>query len=130
MAYDMTQAASVQTILLDASGSGPLGAAKNLAIRLLTEARRSEQQIRLRQFSAPLPYAALAVRAAAIRNDETVLEPSGGTGSLEGFAKRAGGILMLNEVDPFRQRLLDVVFDAQVSGLWDLAEYDILLGAM
>ena len=116
MAYDMMQAAAVQTILLDASGSNPLGDAKNLATRLLTETRRSEQQIRLQQFSTPLPYAALAVRAAAICKGETVLEPSAGTGSLAGLMKRAGGILMLNEVDPFRQRLLDVVFDAQASG--------------
>ncbi|MDG2259966.1 MAG: methylase, partial [Paracoccaceae bacterium] len=116
MAYDMMQAAAVQAILTDASGSDPLGDAKNLATRLLTETRRSEQQIRLQQFSTPLPYAALAVRAAAIRKGETVLEPSAGTGSLAGFAKRAGAKLMLNEVDPFRQRLLDVMFDAQASG--------------
>jgi hypothetical protein len=116
MAYDMMQAAAVQTLFLDASGSDPLDVAKNLAMRLLTETRRSEQQIRLQQFSTPLPYAALAVCAAAIRNGETVLEPSAGTGSLAGFAERAGAKLMLNEVDPFRQRLLDVVFDAQASG--------------
>ena len=116
MAYDMMQAAAVQAILTDASGSDPLGAAKNLAMRLLTETRRSEQQISLQQFSTPLPYAALAVRAAAIRNGETVLEPSAGTGSLAGLMKRAGGILMLNEVDPFRQRLLDAVFDVQATG--------------
>ena len=116
MAYDLMQTAAVQTIFSDASGSDALGAAKNLASRLLTETRRTEQQIRLQQFSTPLPYAALAVRAAAIRKGETVLEPSAGTGSLAGFAERAGAELMLNEVDPFRQRLLDVVFDAQVTG--------------
>jgi len=93
---------AVQTLCLDASGSDPLGDAKNLAMRLLTETRRSEQQIRLQQFSTPLPYAAFAVRAAAIRSGETMLEPSAGTGSLAGFAKRAGAKLMLNEVDPFR----------------------------
>ncbi|MBM1434599.1 strawberry notch family protein, partial [Sulfitobacter mediterraneus] len=116
MAYDMMQTAAVQAIFTDASGSAPLGTAKKLAMRLLTETRRSEQQIRLQQFSTPLPYAALAVRAAAIRTGETVLEPSAGTGSLAGFAKRAGAILMLNEVDPFRQRLLDVVFDGEATG--------------
>jgi hypothetical protein len=116
MAFDMMQTAAVQTLSLDASGSDPLGAAKNLATRLLTETRRSEQQIRLQQFSTPLPYATLAVRAAAIRNGETVLEPSAGTGSLAGFAKWAGAKLMLNEVDPFRRWLLDVVFDAQATG--------------
>lgn len=126
MAYDMMQAAAVQTLFLDASGSDPLGAAKNIATRLLTETRRSEQQIRLQQFSTPLPYAALAVRGAAIRQGETVLEPSAGTGSLAGFAKRAGAKLMLNEVDPFRRRLLDVVFDAQASVL-DAEHIDDLL---
>ena len=85
-------------------------------MRLLTETRRSEQQIRLQQFSTPLPFAALAVRAAAIRKGETVLEPSAGTGSLAGFAKREGAKLMLNEVDPFRQCLLDVVFDGEATG--------------
>lgn len=116
MAYDMMQAAAVQAIFTDASGSDLLGTAKNIAMRLLTETRRSEQQIRLQQFSTPLPYAALAVRAAAIRTGETVLEPSAGTGSLAGFAKREGVKLMLNEVDPFRQRLLDVVFNTQATG--------------
>jgi hypothetical protein len=116
MAYDMMQAAAVQVICTDAGASDPLGAAKNFAMRLLTETRRSEQQIRLQQFSTPLPYAALAVRAAAIRTGETVLEPSAGTGSLAGLMKRAGAKLMLNEVDPFRKRLLDVVFNAQATG--------------
>jgi len=99
MAYDMMQAAAVQALFSNANGSDSLGAAKNLAMRLLSETRRSEQQIRLQQFSTPLPYAALAVRAAAIRCGETVLEPSAGTGSLAGFAKRAGAKLMLNEVE-------------------------------
>jgi len=116
MAYDMMQAAAVQALFLDANESDPLGTAKNIAMRLLTETRRSEQQIRLQQFSTPLPYAALAVRAAAIRTGETVLEPSAGTGSLAGFAKQKGTKLLLNEVDLFRQRLLDVVFDAQTTG--------------
>ncbi|MEP3038298.1 MAG: hypothetical protein ABJO97_06395, partial [Roseibium sp.] len=126
MAYDMMQAAAVQALSLDANGSDPLGTEKNIAMRLLTETRRSEQQIRLQQFSTPLPYAALAVRAAAIRNGETVLEPSAGTGSLAGFAKREGAKLMLNEVDPFRQRLLDVVFDREATG-HDVEHIDDLL---
>ncbi len=89
MAYDMMQAAAVQALLNDVDGSNPLGAANPIAMRLLTETWRSEQQIRLQQFSTPLPYAALAVRAAAIRTGEIVLQPSAGTGSLAGFAKRA-----------------------------------------
>ena len=69
MAYDLMPAAAVQARLRRAS-------AKLLASRLLTETRRSEQQLRLQQFSTPLPFSALAVRAAAIRKGETVLEPS------------------------------------------------------
>jgi len=116
MAYDMMQAAAVQALLNGGDGPDPFAAAKPLALRLLTETCRSERQIRLQQFSTPLPYAALAVRAAAIRTGESVLEPSAGTGSLAGFAKREGAKLLLNEVDPFRQRLLDVVFDAEATG--------------
>ena len=78
--------------------AGDIAAAKLLASRLLTETRRSEQQIRLQQFSTPLPFAALVVRAAAIRKGETVLEPSAGTGALAAFAARAGATLVLNEI--------------------------------
>ncbi len=117
MAYDLMQAAAIQV-------AAPWGrsrqvtspAAKLLASRLLTETRRSEQQIRLQQFSTPLPFAALVVRAAAIRKGETVLEPSAGTGALAAFAARAGATLLLNEIDPFRQRLLRAVFGGEVTG--------------
>ena len=115
MAYDMMQAAAVMQVVrgrvLDA-----ISTARMLATRLLTETRRSEQQIRLQQFSTPLPYAALVVRAAAIRQGETVLDPSAGTGALAAFAARAGGKPMLNEIDPFRRSLLEIVFDTAVTG--------------
>jgi len=116
MAYDMMQAAAVQGLLRRDGTEGGIAAAKLLASRLLTETRRSEQQIRLQQFSTPLPFAALAVRAAAVRKGETVLEPSAGTGALAAFATRAGAKLLLNEIDPFRQRLLRAVFGGDVTG--------------
>jgi hypothetical protein len=58
----------------------------------------------------------MAVRAAAIRKGETVLEPSAGTGALAAFAARAGATLLLNEIDPSRQRLLRAVFGGVVTG--------------
>ena len=125
MAYDLMQAATVTAIMRD-SGSDALATARLLASRLLTETRRSEQQIRLQQFSTPLPYAALAIRAAAIRTGETVLEPSAGTGALAGFAVCAGGKPMLNEIDPFRRALLEAVFGGEVSG-FDAEHIDDLL---
>ena len=91
MAYDLMQAAAVAQVVQDA-GQDTFSIAKMLATRLLTETRRSEQQIRLQQFSTPLPYAALVARAAAIRPGETFLEPSAGTGALAGFVVRAGGV--------------------------------------
>jgi hypothetical protein len=104
------QAAAVQVLLRGGGAAGDIATARLVASRLLTETRRSEQQIRLQQFSTPLPFAALAVRAAAVRKGETVLEPSAGTGALAAFAARAGATLVLNEIDPFRQRLLCAVF--------------------
>ena len=116
IAYDMMQAAAIQVLLGGDGAAGDIAAAKLLASRLLTETRRSEQQIRLQQFSTPLPFAAMAMRAAAIRKGETVLEPSAGTGALAAFAARAGATLLLNEIDPFRQRLLRAVFGGEVTG--------------
>ena len=116
MAYDLMQAAAIQVVLRGDGAAGDIAAAKLLASRLLTETRRSEQQIRLQQFSTPLAFATMAVRAAAIRKGETVLEPSAGTGALAAFAARAGATLVLNEIDPFRQRLLRAVFGGEVTG--------------
>ena len=39
--------------------------------------KRSDEQVRLQQFSTPLPLAYAALKAAAIRPGDTVLEPSG-----------------------------------------------------
>lgn len=115
MAYDAMQAAAVLQVV-QSTGQDALTSAELLASRLLTETRRSEQQIRLQQFSTPLPYAALVARAAAIRSDETFLEPSAGTGALAGFALRTGGKPMLNAIDPFRRALLEAVFAVEVAG--------------
>ena len=104
MAYDLMQAAAIQVVLRGEGAAGGIAAAKLLASRLLTETRRSEQQIRLQQFSTPLAFAALVLRAAAIRKGETVLEPSAGTGALVGFAARAGATLLLNEIPPTAPR--------------------------
>ncbi|MBN8189862.1 strawberry notch family protein [Salipiger thiooxidans] len=114
MAYDAMQAAAVLQVV-QSTGQDALTSAELLASRLLTETRRSEQQIRLQQFSTPLPYAALVARAAALRSGETFLEPSAGTGALAGFALRAGGKPMLNEIDPFRRALLEAVFAVEVT---------------
>ncbi len=77
--------------------------------------RRSGEQVRLQQFSTPLPLAYAALQAAAIRPGDTVLEPSAGTGMLAMMAQcalgdRAAGALHLNEYAPTRARLLTRLF--------------------
>lgn len=133
-AYDMMQAAAVMQVV-KGNGHDIFSIARLLATQLLTETRRSEEQIRLQQFSTPLPYGALVARAAAIRPGETVLEPSAGTGALAGYAVRAGGKPMLNEIDPFRRALLEVVFQTEVAchdgeHIDDLLTAPILPGAV
>ena len=77
--------------------------------------RRSEQQVRLQQFSTPLPLAYAALRAAAVRPGDVVLEPSAGTGMLAVMAEcalghRAAGHLYVNEIAGVRASLLGTLF--------------------
>ena len=81
--------------------------------------RRSEEQVRLQQFSTPLPLAYAALQAAAIRPGDVVLEPSAGTGMLAVMAECAlgdsvTGNLHLNEYAQTRARLLTKLFPQAV----------------
>ena len=76
--------------------------------------KRSEEQVRLQQFSTPLPLAYAALQAAAIRPGDVVLEPSAGTGTLAVMAECAlgsgAGNLHLNEIADARRALLSRLF--------------------
>ena len=77
--------------------------------------KRSEEQVRLQQFSTPLPLAYAALKAAAVRPGDVVLEPSAGTGMLAVMAecalgKGAAAHLYLNEIAPVRAGLLAGLF--------------------
>ena len=81
--------------------------------------RRSEEQVRLQQFSTPLPLAYAALQAAAIRPGDVVLEPSAGTGMLAvmgecALGTSAAGNLHLNEYARVRARLLTRLFPQAV----------------
>ena len=81
--------------------------------------RRSEEQVRLQQFSTPLPLAYATLQAAAVRPGDTVLEPSAGTGMLAVMAQcalgdRVAGALYLNEYAHTRARLLTQLFPEAV----------------
>ena len=102
------------------AGAGPDGPSAMLrmleALAALepSHTKRSEEQVRLQQFSTPLPLAYAVVRAAAIRPGDMVLEPSAGTGMLAVMAECAlgsgAGNLHLNEIADTRRALLSRLF--------------------
>ena len=107
------------------AGAGPEGPSAMLrmleAVAALepSHTRRSEEQVRLQQFSTPLPLAYAALQAAAIRPGDVVLEPSAGTGMLAVMAEcamgsRAAGNLHLNEIADVRRALLCRLFPGAV----------------
>ena len=111
------------------AGAGPDGPSAMLrmleAVAALepSHTKRSEEQVRLQQFSTPLPLAYAALQAAAIRPGDMVLEPSAGTGMLAVMAEcalgsRAAGNLHLNEIADVRRALLCRLFPgAAVTGV-------------
>ncbi len=107
------------------AGAGPEGPSAMLrmleAVAALepSHTRRSEEQVRLQQFSTPLPLAYAALQAAAVRPGDVVLEPSAGTGMLAVMAEcamgsRAAGNLHLNEIAAVRRALLCRLFPGAV----------------
>lgn len=109
MAYDLMEGAAAAALLRKGGDASP-EALTALARRLPTQTRRSEGQIRLQQFSTPLALAALAARAAELRADDVVLEPSAGCGAMAAFAHLSGASAHLNELDPARRIILSAVF--------------------
>ena len=80
-----------------------------------SQTRRSEEQLRLQQFSTPLPLAYAALQAAMIRPGDVVLEPSAGTGMLAVMAQcaletQSSQALHLNELATTRAGLLSRLF--------------------
>ena len=126
-AYEASEAAAVLFLqryaraMRNRAGAGADGPRKMLSMLAAIAAlepshtKRSERQIRLQQFSTPLPLAYAALKAAAIRPGDTVLEPSAGTGMLAvmaqcALASRVAGHLHLNEIADVRAGLLAALF--------------------
>lgn len=73
---------------------------------LPTQTRRSDEKVAFQQFSTPAEYAAVAAWLANLNAQDTVLEPSAGTGTLAVLARRAGAQVVVNEIDAKRAALL------------------------
>lgn len=112
-AYDVSEAALLLAApALAAANAAPeatLAAFEAALNRLPTQSIRGEEQLRLQQFSTPLPLAYVMAVAAAIRPGELMLEPSAGVGALATAASLFGAKLLTNEIDGFRRRLLGKV---------------------
>lgn len=108
--YNAAESGLVRTIVsrpLPLDANATIARLDALDALLPPRRRRSEEGIRLQQFSTPSPYAWLASVAARITANDTVLEPSAGTGLLAVFAKLAAATLVVNEIDNDRLGLLD-----------------------
>ncbi|MCU0732755.1 MAG: strawberry notch family protein, partial [Hyphomonas sp.] len=89
---------------------------------LPSQTRRSEESQALQQFSTPMTLGLAALTAAAITPQDTVLEPSAGTGLLAVLSEVAGGRLILNELGPTRAELLASLFPGLPVTRFDAAQ--------
>lgn len=74
--------------------------------RIPTQTNRTDEQIKLQQFSTPPNIAFLANWVANITPSDTMLEPSAGIGGLASFAKGMGAKTVVNELSDRRLSLL------------------------
>lgn len=117
-AYEAAEAAQIMMLtrygaLMQRQATSPhafLTMIERLVALAPSHTRRSEDSIRLQQFSTPLPLAAIVAQAADIRRGDHVLEPSAGTGMLAVFAQINGADVTLNELADTRRDLLGGLF--------------------
>ena len=141
-AYDAAEVAVNQGVLnatrratsATEGGRRAIDASLRLARLETPQTQRRQATDGLQQFSTPIEIAVAVVEAAGIRAGDTVAEPSAGTGVLATLAgthldQVHGGRLLLNEIDPQRAMLLEMMFgheavterDAETLGLDDVA---------
>ncbi|HYX17477.1 MAG TPA: strawberry notch family protein, partial [Nostoc sp.] len=109
-AYEAVEIALILYLRQQGLSDNPLEELRRLELLCPTHTRRSEEQLKLQQFSTPLPLAYLVALAGQITNNDLVLEPSAGTGILAQFAKLQGASLMLNELADDRAKILRRLF--------------------
>jgi len=109
-AYEAVEVALILYLRYQGLSQNPLLTLQQLEALCPTHTRRTEEQLKLQQFSTPLPLAYLVVMAGQINSNDLVLEPSAGTGILAQFAKLQGASLMLNELAEDRSKILRRLF--------------------
>ena len=118
-AYEASEAACVlflrrygRALLTKSSGDAPKLASllKRIEDLLPSHTKRSEDSVRLQQFSTPIGIGEAMARAAQLVPSDTVLEPSAGTGLLAIHAELRGATLILNELAETRHGILKGLF--------------------
>ena len=131
-AYEATEVAQVLFLRKFGAAISARANAPQAALSMLTKVaglipihtRRSEESQQFQQFSTPMPLAYVAARAAGIMADDTVLEPSAGTGLMAIFAELAHAPLSLNEYAAVRHSLLEQLFSGSTVTQHDAAHID------
>ncbi|WP_292706413.1 MULTISPECIES: hypothetical protein [unclassified Nostoc] len=108
--YESVEVALILYLRQKGLSENPLEQLQQLESLCPTHTRRSEEQLKLQQFSTPLPLAYLIALAGQISSNDLVLEPSAGTGILAQFAKLRNASLMLNELAEDRRKILRRLF--------------------
>ena len=85
---------------------------KRIEELLPSHTKRSEDSVRLQQFSTPIGIGEAMARAAQLVSSDLVLEPSAGTGLLAIHAELRGATLILNELAETRHGILKGLFPA------------------
>ena len=83
---------------------------KRIEDLLPSHTKRSEDSVRLQQFSTPIGIGEAMARAAQLVSSDLVLEPSAGTGLLAIHAELRGAMLILNELAETRHGILKGLF--------------------
>jgi hypothetical protein len=117
-AYDVLEVA-VNGLLLDDGARALMGmedpllglthVLRPLLEQLPTQTDRTHEQQLLQQFSSPPTLAFIAARVLNPRNDDLVIEPSAGTGSLAIWPWAVGAEVLTNEISPRRCAMLGML---------------------
>jgi hypothetical protein len=111
-AYDALEAAVNKSILekgkkfLETDPKEALAAIRKSLAKLPRQTDRTKEQEEFQQFSTPPTQSFVVAKAADIKPDDVVLEPSAGTGDLAVWAKATGAKVYTNELSKRREGLL------------------------
>jgi predicted RNA methylase len=136
-AYEASEAACVlflrrfgKALLAKAAEAPKLAALINRIDDLLpSHTRRSEDSVRLQQFSTPIGIGEAMARAARLASSDVVLEPSAGTGLLAIHAELRGAALALNELADTRRDILQGLFPADPLSGFNAEQIDDFLSS-